>query len=254
VAVKVLLPQLAARADVRERFEREAAMVLDLEHPGIVQVFELVIDSGRLALAMQLVTGPALSERIGARTGPIPWEQVWPLASQLLDAVGYLHGEGVLHRDIKPENVMVAADGQLKLLDFGIAKDEGSSKTKTGMGMGTVAYMAPEQYRDAKNVDARADIYAVGMTLYEMLAGQLPWEGGQTSDFDILTLKAQGELPPLARFCPDIPAAVVEAVTQSLATDPDRRFATAGQLEQALAASVPGAGSVSDQRTILPGA
>jgi len=237
VALKVLLPQLAAREDIRERFEREAAMALDLDHPGIVRVFELVLDAGRLALAMELVSGRALSDVIGAVTGPIPWPRAWPMAEQLLDAVGYLHDKGVLHRDLKPENVMVTSEGQLKVLDFGTAKDTSSGTTKTGTGMGTVAYMAPEQYRDAKRVDARADIYALGMTLYEMLAGRLPWDSSETSDFEILTRKAQGDLPPPTDFYPDIPEGVVAAVTRSLAPSPDQRFATAGELKQALAAS-----------------
>jgi serine/threonine protein kinase len=131
---------------------------------------------------------------------------------------------------------MVTSEGQLKVLDFGIAKDTSSGTTKTGMGMGTVAYMAPEQYRDAKRVDARADIYALGMTLYEMLAGRLPWDSSETSDFEILTRKAQGDLPPPTDFYPDIPEGVVAAVTRSLAPSPDQRFATVGELKQAASA------------------
>ena len=189
VAIKVMHPHIARNESFAERFEREASLGLKLDHPGICRVHDLVVDGGVLALVMELVEGEPLSELIGTTTGPIPWGRAWPMLEQLLDSVTYLHAQGVLHRDIKPENILVGSGGQLKLLDLGIAKDAGSGKTKTGVGMGTVDYMAPEQHTDAGKVDERADVYALGMTLYEMLAGRLPCCGGSPSSSRVRRMK-----------------------------------------------------------------
>jgi len=222
VAIKVMHPHIARNQTFAERFEREAGLGLKLDHPGIVKVHDLVVDGGVLALVMELVDGEPLSEIIGSKTGPIPWERAWPMFEQLLGAVTYMHGQGVLHRDIKPENVLVTDRGQLKLLDLGIAKDTGSGKTKTGVGMGTVHYMAPEQHTDAGKVDERADVYALGMTLYEMLAGRLPW-GPELDALGILQKKMSGDLPPPTDFYPDIVPEVVEALMAALTTERDTR-------------------------------
>jgi hypothetical protein len=223
VAVKLLHAQYAQDTSFRDRFEREAAMGLKLDHPNIVKVHDLVIDGGSLALVMELAQGRPLSEIIGKETGPIPWERAWPMFKQLLDAVKYAHAHKVVHRDLKPENVILSPEGQLKVLDFGIAKDLESGKTKTGTGMGTVDYMAPEQYTDAKSVDQRADIYALGMTLYEMLAGRLPWNPSDT-EFTVMSLKAKGELPPPTDFYPEIPAGVVKVIRAATTVKPSERI------------------------------
>jgi serine/threonine protein kinase len=224
VAIKVLHAQYASRADIVERFEREAELGVKLDHPGIVRVHELTVDAGRVALVMELVGGRPLSEMIGNETGPIPWVRARPMLEQLLDAVSYAHGQGVIHRDLKPENVMVGSEGQLKVLDFGIAKDTASGRTQTGTGMGTIDYMAPEQYLDAKAVDARADIYALGMTLYEMLAGRLPWSDSD-SEFSILERKKNGDIVPPTEFYPDIPPGVVAMVMRMLEPGIGDRYA-----------------------------
>ena len=223
VAVKLLHAQYAQDTGFRDRFEREASMGLKLDHPNIVKVHDLVIDGGNLALVMELAQGRPLSEIIGKETGPIPWERAWPMFKQLLDAVKYAHAHKVVHRDLKPENVILSPEGQLKVLDFGIAKDLESGKTKTGTGMGTVDYMAPEQYTDAKSVDQRADIYALGMTLYEMLAGRLPWNPSDT-EFTVMSLKAKGELPPPTDFYPEIPAGVVKVISAATTVKPSERI------------------------------
>jgi len=139
----------------------------------------------------------------------------------------------VVHRDIKPENVVVGPDNRLKILDFGIAKDLEDGKTKTGTGMGTVDYMAPEQYTDASKVDQRADIYALGMTLYEMLAGRLPWPPS-TTEFKVLTIKSRGILPPATDFYPEIPPRALAAIDGALAVDLKKRFADVAAFRCAL--------------------
>ena len=211
VAVKRLHAHYAQDPDFRARFQREASLGLKLNHPGIVKVFDLVQDGGELALVMELAEGRPLSELIGDEVGPIPWEKAWPLFEKILAAVDCAHSQGVVHRDIKPENIIVSDSSEIKILDFGIAKDLSQGKTKTGTGMGTVDYMAPEQYTDAKRVDQRADIYALGMTLYEMLAGRLPWDK-HCSEFDILTVKNHGNLPPPTDYYPHIPPRVVTEI------------------------------------------
>ena len=225
VAVKVIHPQYARNPDYRDRFEREAALGMKLDHPGIVKVHDLVVDGGNLALVMDFIEGQPLSESIGEVVGPIPWDRAWPLFQKLLAAVGYAHDEGVVHRDMKPENILVTPDGEPHVIDFGIAKDLDSSGTRTGTGMGTVEYMAPEQYTDAKAVDRRADVYSLGMILYEMLAGRLPW-GADAPQFEILEQKARKQLMSPSAYCPVIPQAIVAALSPALSSDPDRRTAT----------------------------
>jgi len=233
VAIKVMHPHVARNEDFAERFEREAGLGLKLDHPGICKVHELIVDGGMLALVMELLDGDPLSDIIGSKTGPIPWERAWPMFEQLLESVAYMHGRGVLHRDIKPENVLVTSAGRLKLLDLGIAKDTGSGQTKTGVGMGTVDYMAPEQHTDAGKVDERADVYGLGMTLYEMLAGRLPW-GDEIDALGILQNKLSGKIPPPTDFYPDISPQVVAALMAALATEREARTNSATALAAAL--------------------
>jgi len=222
VAIKVMHPQYARDPGYRDRFEREASLGLKLAHPGIVTVHDLVVDGGELALVMDHVDGRPLTESIGEAVGPVPWERAWPLFERLLDAVAYAHAQGVVHRDLKPDNILLTADGTPWIIDFGIAKDLDASGTRTGTGMGTVEYMAPEQYTDAKAVDARADVYSLGMILYEMLAGRLPWEA-TAPQFEILEQKARRGLVSPAAYCPTIPPAVVAALAPALSADPESR-------------------------------
>ena len=233
VCIKTMHPQYANDPTFQARFEREASLGLKLDHPGIIKVHDLVMDAGTLALVMEYVEGRSLADMIGLETGPIPWAKAWPLFSQLLDAVGHAHEHGIIHRDLKPDNVMVTPTGQLKVLDFGIAKEAGATAAMTAGGMGTADYMAPEQHTDAKNVDARSDIYALGMTLYEMLAGRLPW-GDELDILGLLLRKQHGDIPPPSKFYPDIPPEVVATVMLALAPQREARPWSVLALRQAL--------------------
>jgi len=233
VAIKVLYPQHSGNKTLRERFEREVTMSLKLEHRNIVRVFDLVVDGSTLGLVMELVEGEELATVIGKITGPIPWTRAQSMVTQLLDAIEHMHGAGLIHRDIKPANVLVQGNGQLKLLDMGIAKDLEKGQTKAGTGMGTVDYMAPEQYTDASSIDFRADIYALGFLLYEMLAGRLPWDDS-LPEFEILKRKSLGEIPPPTEFYPDIPKTVVDAIGTCLQIAPGARYSSIGELRRAV--------------------
>lgn len=223
VAIKVMHPQYAQKDAYRDRFHREAEIGLKLKHRNLVRVYDLVMDAGQLAMVMEWVDGKPLDHLIGTETGPIPWESARELFGQILDGVEHAHANGVIHRDLKPENVILGKNRTAKVLDFGIAKDTAQGRTKTGTGMGTVDYMAPEQYRDAKHVDHRADIYALGMTLYEMLAGRLPWDRQTTTEFDILDKKRLGNLPSPTTFYPAIPDHVVDVVMRAVAVEVGQR-------------------------------
>ena len=241
VAVKVMHRHFSANPRFQARFEREAGLGLKLEHPGLVRVFDLVVDRGVLALVMELVDGSALSRVVGDERGPIPVGEALPMFRQVAEAVDYAHSKGVIHRDLKPDNVVVQPDGSLKILDFGIARDEESQATRTGTGMGTVYYMAPEQFIDARSVDKRADIYALGMTLYELLAGRLPWTvQDEVSDFSVMQVKANGHVPPPTTHYPDIPPAVVEVLMTALEVDRDKRPPDALEFTRRLEAAAAG--------------
>ena len=247
VALKVMHGQYANNPAYRDRFEREAALGMKLDHPNIVKVHDLVVDGGNLALVMEYVQGQPLSASVGEEVGPIPWERAWALLQPLFEAVGYAHDQGVVHRDLKPDNVLVTPDGRPHVIDFGIAKDRDASGTRTGTGMGTVEYMAPEQYTDAKAVDRRADIYSLGMILYEMLAGRLPWES-TAPQFEILEQKARRQLMSPSAFCADISPEIVAALAHALAAEPEQRYATTA----AFAAALVEAGQKARRRVAVP--
>ena len=233
VAIKVLHPRLARNPDFIHRFEREATLGLELEHPGLVRAFDQIFDGDVIAFVMELVEGTLLSEHIKGRASPIRWDDSWHMFKQVLDAVTYAHSQGVIHRDLKPDNIIVGENGKLRVIDLGIAKGFGSSATQTGLAMGTVDYMAPEQHEDAKRVTVRADVYSLAMTLYEMLSGRLPWE--ETLDaVGVLAAKRRGRFASPSHFAPGIPSQVIRALMPALDPDPRRRYSSVEELCYAL--------------------
>ena len=217
VAIKVLLPAVANDPDRLARFSREAQVLASLNHPNIAQIFGIEESNGVTALVMELVEGEDLSQRIAR--GPIPLDETLPIARQIAEALEAAHEQGIIHRDLKPANIKVRADGTVKVLDFGLAKalDTPASSgaveamnsptitspavTQAGMILGTAAYMAPEQAR-GKAVDRRADIWAFGAVLFEMLTGRQVFKGETVSHVIAAVLKDEPDWTALPADTP----------------------------------------------------
>ena len=235
VAVKVLSGELAHDPDFRQRFQREAYAVAQLVHPNILPVYDFGEDqaTGAVYFVMQFVDGGTLAQRMSQA---IPPEEGAHIAAQIARALDMAHSRGIIHRDVKPANVLMTREGHPLLSDFGIAKIAAETKlTRTGTNMGTPIYMSPEQAQ-GRPVDHRADIYALGVMLYEILAGVPPFEAD--TPVTLLHLHATKEPPPLRERAARVPRGLERIVMQALAKDPEDRFATAGEMADALEAEI----------------
>lgn len=236
-AVKKLSDTLSQSGDARERFIREARTHSKLEHKNIVKFHDILQDAGTGAvyIVMEYIEGRTLGRMIGKETGPIPIERAYPLYRQILEGIKYAHSTGVVHRDIKPGNIIVRNDGVVKILDFGIARDEtGHTLTQTGQVVGTLQYASPEQIR-GERVDQRSDIYSLGITLYEMLAGRLPHDiDANSSSFHIMQRMLNDEIPDPRKFYPHIPEEIVRIIFKAIDRDVNTRLHTIGDLIQSL--------------------
>ncbi len=176
VALKLLPPDRSSQPDFESRFEREAAVLAALTHRNIVTFLDFGREAAIYFIAMEYVHGETLRHVLDR--GPLTFGEAKDLALQMCDALAYAHAKGIVHRDVKPENIMIDSRGCVKLTDFGLAKLAGGTGsldlTQSGASVGTPRYMAPEQARDARDVDLRADLYSVGIVLHEMLAGEIP--------------------------------------------------------------------------------
>jgi serine/threonine-protein kinase len=214
-----------------ERFRTEAKAQANLSHTNVATLFAFLVQEGNAVIVMEYVDGETFDQMIGRR-GPIPSQDAIPLFKQALLGIGAAHRMGIIHRDIKPSNLMLKRDGIVKVMDFGIAKLTGTrGMTRTGTQLGTVAYMSPEQIQN-RGVDIRSDIYALGVTLYEMLSGHIPFEGG--SDFQIMRDHVATPPPLPTRFYPYIPKGIENVVLRALEKDPDARFQTVEEFGAAL--------------------
>jgi serine/threonine-protein kinase len=243
VAVKVLRPGVPETAHIRrKRFVREARVAARIQSDHVVRVFDIVApEEGLIYIVMELLSGETLAERV-KRVGAMPPAEAVGYVLQAAKPLAQMHDAGIVHRDVKPSNVFLARDGEgkerLKLLDFGIAAFQQpvrgeSSITLTDAIVGTPRYMAPEQVRASKDVDARADVWALGVTLYELLAGGPPFDG-QTV-LAVLNQIEQQEPPLLAERQPRVSLDLANVVHRCLAKDPERRPADARALAEALA-------------------
>ena len=232
VALKILPPELAAQSQVKSRFLDEAKALATLDHPNIVHLYNFGQENGSFVLAMQLVQGDTW-ERMILASERLDWATSCRIAIDVLRALEYAHGRGVVHRDMKPSNVLVREhDASATVMDFGIAKMTTSTRlTATGQTMGTVRYMSPEQVR-GQDVDLRTDIYSLGATLYESVTGETPFDGN--THFEIMT-KHLSEVPrrPSTRGV-ELPRVIEDAVMRALAKRPEDRFATARDMRKVL--------------------
>jgi eukaryotic-like serine/threonine-protein kinase len=260
VALKLLHTELTKEPQLTERFLSEARTQAQLNHPNLATLYRLFQFEGSYCMVMEYVDGETFAQMI-RRVGPIAQERAIPLFKQALAGLSHAHHAGIIHRDIKPSNLMVNKDGIVKVMDFGIAKILGGrGLTATGVRLGTLYYMSPEQIRN-QPLDIRTDIYALGITLYEMLTGRVPFDSN--SDYDLMQQHIQQPPPLLRQFFPYLSPTVEDAVLQSLEKDPSRRFQTVEAFSRALdegMKAVTGAGgatvalppTVMDQATLAP--
>ncbi len=233
VAIKVLHRRFAQDQEFVERFRREAKSAAGLSHPNVVGVFDRGEHEGTYYIAMELLEGETLKGIVAAEA-PMPQERVIDLGLQILQAAGFAHSHGVIHRDFKPHNVIVDEHGHAKVTDFGIARAGASEMTETGSIMGTAQYLSPEQAQ-GHAVTATSDIYSIGVMLYEMLAGRLPFEGDSAV---AVALKHLSEPPvPISQFRPDVHPALEAVVMAALAKDPAQRWQSAEDLAAGLEAA-----------------
>lgn len=229
-AMKILLPDFAAEPELAARFTAEIRILAGLEHPNIAQLRTAFQFENRLVMVMEFVEGVTLEKR--ATESPIPLDEVLNYSSQVLAALSYAHSKGVTHRDIKPANIMITSHGQVKLMDFGIAKSTTDLQlTRPGTTMGSVYYMSPEQVRGG-TVDARSDIYSFGVTLYEMLTGRRPFQADTA--YTVLNAQLNQAPEPPVRINPSIPPELNGIVLHAMAKAPEGRFQTAEEFRTAL--------------------
>jgi non-specific serine/threonine protein kinase len=235
VALKFLPPELTRDPQAKKRFLQEAQAAAALDHPNICTIHEINEFEGQMFIVMAYIKGPSLKERIAH--GPIKVAEALDISTQVAEGLWAAHEKGIIHRDIKPANIMLPEKGPAKIMDFGLAKLAWAADlTKTVGTMGTLGYMSPEQARgDA--VDHRTDIWSLGVVLYEILAGQLPFIGEEMQGIVYSILNK--EPAPLTSIRPDIPRLIVQVVTKALEKDPSRRYQNIQELIQDLKAPAP---------------
>lgn len=232
VAIKILRDQYANNPEFVDRFQREARAAARLAHPNIVSIYDVGEDQGRHFIVMEYVQGENLKDYL-SRRGPLTPQTVAEMGQQVAAALAHAHCRGIIHRDIKPHNLLVSPEGQVKVTDFGIARAAAaSSLTETGVVLGSVHYFSPEQAQGGA-VDARSDIYALGVVLYELLTGEPPFTGD--SPIAIALSHLDSEPPAVAELCPHVPEDLEQAIMKAMAKDPAHRYQTAGELNRALA-------------------
>lgn len=236
LAVKVMRPELFPAPHARERFRREAEFVAHLDHPNILPVTFAGEGAGLAYFAMPRVRGETLERRL-ERDGALPIDVARGIFVDVAAGLAYAHDRGVVHRDVKPANILLDTRGKALLLDFGIAKGlsrDGGTFSFTGAVIGTPEYMSPEQTKGSRFLDARSDIYAIGIVTFQMLTGTLPFTG--STPHQIAHKKVTSVAPNVRHFRPEIPATIAEVVARCLERDPARRWGAAADAARAITA------------------
>jgi serine/threonine protein kinase len=225
VAIKVVPANMANNETLLKRFENEFKAANRLDHPNIVRALEFGVLMGRPFLVMEFVEGESLGQRI-ERDGRMPESEAIGIIALAAQGLYHAHKHGMVHRDVKPDNIMVTPDGQVKLADLGLVKEivNDVNLTRTGRGLGTPHFMAPEQFRNAKNADVRCDIYSLGATLYQMVTGELPFRS--LGPLDAFMKKVNNELTPPRKIVPTLSERIEWAIQRAMSADPKMRPAS----------------------------
>ena len=231
VAIKVLKPSVAQEEDSMLRFQSEAITLAKLRHPHITMLYNLVQTDSRWCMMMEYVEGETLDVILKKR-GRLTVKEVLDMAIPVLDALQHAHSKGVVHRDLKPSNLMLSVDGEVKIMDFGIARITGGSRlTRAGQAVGTPQYMSPEQVKGHEG-NVASDIYSFGIVLYELLTGVTPFDS--ESEFEVMQAHTNRKPVPPASLNPDIPPTLNSAILRALEKEPSKRFADAAECKQCL--------------------
>lgn len=232
VAVKVLKPELMNNEELVRRFKNESKAISILNHPNIVKVYDVSVSDNLQYIVMEHVDGITLKEYLKQRGGALTWKETVHFATQVLAALEHAHSKGIIHRDVKPQNIMLLADGSIKMMDFGIARfSRAQSQTVSDKAIGSVHYISPEQAKGDKT-DARTDIYSVGVMLYEMLSGRLPFDGSGAVSIAIMQISEKPK--PLAEVAPDVPEGLRQITEKAMNKDPAERYQSAREMLDAI--------------------
>jgi len=239
VALKVLNPQVLDNQKVVKKFFHEAMILAKLDHPNICRLIEFFPDGQNYAIVMEYIAGTELKELLQQQPdGLIPFDKAFRIAKQSLSAFQYAHENGILHRDIKPANIMITKEGNIKIMDFGIAKVAGAATHDTAASMLSIHYTPPERFDPSRVVDTRSDIYSLGLVFYELFAGRRPFDVDETSQIMFWHLN---EIPePPGTFVSGLPQEVSLAIEKALEKDPDDRFQDFKEFSDAMGSGTPG--------------
>ncbi len=239
VAVKIINAEIADDPTFRKRFAQEITLIAKLEHSAIVPLYDVGESYGRPYLVMRYMPNGTLAERIEA--GAMPLEEASQIITRLAGALDFAHHHGIIHRDLKPGNILLDQQGESYIADFGISKLVGQSTatlSRTGMTMGTPAYMSPEQFRGEADLDGRADVYALGVLLFQMLSGKLPFNAD--TPHGLMYQHLETPVPDIRTLHPELPANLPLVLQQALAKRREARYATAGAFASDLQSVVAG--------------
>ena len=232
IAVKVLKEEFLDNEELVRRFKNESKAISILDHPNIVKVYDVSVTDKLQYIVMEYIDGITLKEYLKQRGGALTWKEVVHFATQVLGALDHAHSKGIVHRDVKPQNIMLQADGSIKMMDFGIARfSRAQSQTVSDKAIGSVHYISPEQAKGDRT-DARTDIYSTGVMMYEMLSGQLPFDG--TGAVSIAIMQISEKPKPLADIAPNIPVGLRQITEKAMEKKPEDRFQSAKEMLAAI--------------------